>query len=60
MAEKFKYIKLGHSPSGCGEVVIELTRKEGIPLFVGLSTEDARRLIEDLPHQIKIANHKSN
>ena len=57
---QFKYIAVGHSAAGCGYVVINLEREEGTQFGAVLSTDDAKRLLDDLPQQIRIAAQNSN
>jgi len=58
---RFRYIKMAHSRSQCGEVLIELERgDQGIPFGMVLSVEDAKRLLDELPDQIQIAAKISN
>ena len=56
---QFKYIAVGHSATGCGYVVINLEREEGIQFGLVLSAEDAKRLLADLPEQARIAAQNS-
>lgn len=57
---QFKYRTVGLSEAGCGYVVICLEREEGTPFGAVLSADDAQRLADDLPQQIRIATHNSN
>ena len=57
---QFKYTGVGHSAAGCGYVVINLERKEGTQFGVCLNVDAAKRLLDDLPEQVRIAAQNSN
>lgn len=59
-AEQFRYVRIGHSASGCGFVIAEFERKEGISFEMVLTADDAERLCDDLRIQIRIAKFNSN
>jgi len=51
----FGYSSVGHAQAGCGAVSINLRREDGGEFAAILSVEDARRLLDDLPEQVRIA-----
>jgi len=57
-AYEFKFISVGYSSAGCGFVAVNLERMEGTPFVMLLSADDAERLCERLPIQIRIARQK--
>ena len=56
----FRYVSLGYSGVGSGYVLIKLEREEGTQFDAVLSADDAKRLLDDLPQQIRIAAQDSN
>ena len=52
---RFQYEGMAFHALGSGAVVFTLRREEG-PFGVELTVEDAERLLEDLPEQIRIAS----
>jgi hypothetical protein len=54
-AYKFRLIGVGHSQSHAGHVLVTFERQEATRFGVVLTTEDAQRLCDDLPEQIRIA-----
>ena len=57
---QFRYVSIGHSAAGSGYVPINLEREEGTQFGAVLSAEDAQRLLDDLPQQVRIAAQNSN
>ncbi len=57
---QFRYVSMGSSEVGSGLVLINLERKDGVQFGVVLSADDAKRLFEDLPDQVRIASQISN
>ena len=55
---RFRFLSVGHSAAGSGYVLINLERKEGTQFGAVLSADDAKRLLDDLPEQIRIAAQK--
>jgi len=56
----FKYRSIGHSEVGVGFVGIALERDEGTQFMAMLSVEDAKRLMDDLKVQVRIADDDSS
>ena len=57
---RFRYVSIGHSGAGSGLVLINLEREGGTQFGAVLSADDAQRLLDDLPQQIRIAAQNSN
>ncbi len=57
---RFRYVSVGHSGAGSGYVLINLEREEGTQFGAVLSADDAKRLLDDLPQQVRIAAPNSN
>ncbi|HEY3892427.1 MAG TPA: hypothetical protein VGM00_10745 [Bradyrhizobium sp.] len=51
---RFRYEGMAFHALGSGEIIFTLRREEG-PFGVALTVEDAKRLLADLPEQIRIA-----
>ena len=52
--QEFLYEGIAHHELGCGAILFTLRREEG-PFGVKLTIEDAKRLLQDLQMQIRIA-----
>lgn len=52
---RFRYEGMAFHALGSGEIIFTLRREEG-PFGVALTVEDAKRLLADLPEQIRIAS----
>ncbi len=57
---RFRYVSVGYSAAGSGYVLINLEREEGTQFGAILSADDAKRLLDDLPLQVRIATQNSN
>jgi hypothetical protein len=57
---QFTYVSVAHSAAGLGLIGINLRREDGTPFAIVLSVDDAKRLLEDLPRQVRIADQTSN
>ena len=57
---RFRYVSVGYSATGSGHVLIKLEREEGTQFGAILSADDAKRLLDDLPLQVRIATQNSN
>jgi hypothetical protein len=56
----FRYVSVSHAAAGAGFVGITLERKEGVQFVAILTVDDARRLLIELPEQVRIAGQISN
>ena len=56
---RFQYEGMAFHELSSGAVVFTLRREEG-PFGVELTVEDAKRLLADLPEQIRIASGKND
>lgn len=56
---QFKYVGVAHSQAGGDLVAITLERKEGGQFVAVLSVADAKRLLRDLPEQVRIADEEN-
>ena len=57
---RFRYVSIAHSAAGSGCVLIILEREDGGQFGAVLSADDAKRLLDDLPQQVRIAAQNSN
>jgi hypothetical protein len=57
---RYRYVPLAHSQAGVGFVGINLQGQDGSTFVAVLSAEDARRLLDDLPQQIRIADYQTS
>ncbi len=56
---EYKYAGIVHSESRGGIVAFKLERTDGGQFCAMLEVEDAKRLLEDLSEQVRIADKKS-
>ncbi len=57
---QYRLVSVAHSQAECGHVAFILERTDGGRFVVSLSTEDAQRLLNALPEQVRIATDNSN
>jgi hypothetical protein len=56
---RYRYVSMAASAVGCGIVAIKLEGDRGVQFLAILSADDAQRLSNDLPQQIRIAIQNS-
>jgi hypothetical protein len=56
---KLSYVSTAHSQAGSGVVAIKLQREDGGTFHAILNADDARRLLDDLPEQVRIATFQA-